>query len=136
MLRRINASLYIIGALLVLLGSLILITGPIGCTNGKLDLSQVFPPPSTQPVTLQTVLDDAQRDLTEIKLAVDIAHAAGAFKDAAQWAKIQSFEAAAQSQLNLLASAIQDVSTPTPDLIALEQKVLDAINAYKSQAGK
>lgn len=135
MLKRINAVVYVMTALFMLMGLLILITGPFGCTaDGKLDLGQFLPQPTTQPLTQQDVLDAAQRDLTAIYLATDIVVVAKG--DKAAEAKIDSYYAAAQAKINLLAAVIKDVKTPPTDLIALETQVLQAIKDYQKAVGK
>lgn len=119
----------------VLIAVLVFLFGGFGCTSdGKLDLSQVFPAPSTQPLTAQEALDAAQRDLTAIYLATDIV--AVAKGDEAAEAKIDSYYAAAQAKINLLAAVIKDVKTPPNDLIALETQVLQAIKDYQKAVGK
>lgn len=91
--------------------------------------------PTTQPLNDQQSLDRAQRQLDDVAGAMNLAHSLGAFSKPAEWALVQSYEAKAQSAVNLLAAGIQARSN-APTLAQLEKDAGDAITLFKKNSSR
>lgn len=91
--------------------------------------------PTTQQTPQQAQLAALQNDLNLAVAGLNLGHAVGAFNTPSQWALVQTYEATAQTAINLAQAGIDATNSGQPvDLATLLNDAANAVATFERQA--